>query len=94
MNEELYAIVSGGKPPKQFGQVIFYSANRANMTITEIGRTPVLPFSTAIDIYAETPNPASQILEWTTEEERISAYQELNKNIHDKEWLEQLFDMI
>jgi hypothetical protein len=77
-----------------FGIVIFYQPNRAAKTITEIGRTPELPFSQAIDIYSETPNPASQLLQWTTEDEKAAVLAQHALDIKDPEWLEYLFDCI
>ena len=76
------------------GIVIFYSANNREQTITEIGRTPELPFSQALDIYAKTPNPTSQLLQWSTEEEKEIILAQHAINIKDKKWLEYLFDMI
>lgn len=76
------------------GIVVFYSAIRYNKSIIEVGRTPILPFPMALDVYAETPNPASQLLQFDTEEERVRKEAELQANVKDPKWLEQLFDSI
>lgn len=92
MNQEIAELL--GIKNDTIGLVIFYKPNYGNKTITEIGRTPELPFSKAIDIYSETPNPASQLLQWTTEEEKIKVLQQHEKDIKNPEWLEYLFDCI
>lgn len=76
------------------GIVIFYQPNYKSQTITESGRTKELPFSQAIDIYSNTPNPASQLLQWTTPEEKEQVLAQHAKDIINPEWLEQLFDCI
>lgn len=53
-----------------------------------------MPFFDALNAYSEIPNPASQLLRWSTEEERASAEAQLQKDINDPEWLEQLFECI
>lgn len=76
------------------GMVIFYHPNYQKQTISEINRTPELPFSKALDIYAETPNPASQLLQWKTDDEKEKVLTQHALNIKNPEWLENLFDMI
>lgn len=76
------------------GMVIFYEPNHDKKTISELGRTPELPFTQAVDIYAETPNPASQLLQWNTEEEKQAVLTQHELDIHNPEWLEYLFDCI
>lgn len=76
------------------GMVIFYLPDYKLQTITEIGRTTEMPFHLAIDIYSETPNPASQLLQWTTDEEKDQVLAQHAIDIKNPEWLEQLFDCI
>lgn len=95
MNEEIYELLCGNEQPRaKFGIVVFYKINREDQTLIETGRTSKLSFSQAIDIYSETPNPASQIIEFTTEEEQAKVEAELTKNVNDREWLDQLFQCI
>lgn len=77
-----------------YGIVVFYDPDYTNKTIKEITRTNILPFNYAIDVYANTPNPASQIIQFSTEEEQIEAEKQLQANIVNKEWLEDLFNQI
>lgn len=94
-NQEIFeTIFSPQEQEIKFGQVVCFSANHVNKTITETGRTSVMPFFDALNAYSEIPNPASQLLRWSTEEERTAAEAELQKNIKDPEWLEQLFECI
>lgn len=76
------------------GQVIFYKPDYVTKTLTEIGRTKTLPFAQALMLYAETPNPASQIISFETEGERRIAEARLQQNIVDREWLDDLFEQI
>lgn len=92
MNKEIAEAL--GIKSDTIGLVIFYKPNYTNKTITEIGRTPELPFSRAIDIYSETPNPASQLLQWTSNEEKEQVLTQHQLDINNKEWLEYLFDCI
>lgn len=77
-----------------FGIVVFYEPDYTTKTLKEIGRTEVKPFDIALDIFSETPNPPSQIYSFKTEEEREAGEAQLQKNIVDREWLEELFEQI
>lgn len=77
-----------------FGIVVFYEPDYATKTLKEIGRTEPKPFNIALNIYAETPNPPSQIYSYETEEEREESEALLQKNIVDREWLDDLFEQI
>lgn len=78
----------------EFGRVVCFEPNYETKTLLEIGRTAIMPFFDALNAYSEIPNPASQLLRWTTDEERKVAEAELQKNINDREWLDELFDCI
>jgi len=77
-----------------FGIVIFYDPNYTTQTIKEIGRTPVLDYMDALNIYAETPNPASQMVKGETEEELQLELTKLEQYVKNPYWLEMLFDSI
>jgi len=79
---------------KKFGLVVFYKANYNTGTIKEIMRTHPLLIREAVMIYSNTANPASQLLEFDTEEEKIIEENQLTLNITNKDWLEQLFNCI
>lgn len=78
----------------KFGQVVCFKPNYETKTLLEIGRTVALPFFDALNAYSEIPNPASQLLRWTTDEEKKAAEDELQKNLKDPDWLEELFNCI
>lgn len=75
------------------GRVVFFEINK-DKTITQSGITEILPIGIAFDVYANTPNPASQLMQFKTEEEHQLEHIYLNKCIKDKQWLEQLFNCI
>jgi hypothetical protein len=75
------------------GQVYFYNTTPEN-TLSFIAKTKVLPYIDALNIYAETPNPASQLIKGENEEELAKERAILNKNIVDPKWLSNLFECI
>jgi hypothetical protein len=81
------------KEPK-YGIVVFFEPDYNTGTIKEIGRTDILHASHALHVYAETPNPASQIIYFNDPGERILAENELQRNIKDRAWLDELFQSI
>lgn len=76
------------------GIVVFYEPDYATKSIKEIGRTPEMPFFTALDYYAETPNPASQLIRYDNIFEKKLVLAELETAINNREWLDQLFECI
>jgi hypothetical protein len=76
--------------------VVFFDPDYSTATIKEIGRTPVLPFMDALNVYAETPNPASQMIEWDENEpgSREKSEAAFNRVIVDPKWLADLFECI
>lgn len=76
------------------GIVVFYEPNYDTKTIKEIGRTNALTVYEALDYYANTPNPASQIITFNGDLEQVLQESELAKNITDREWLDGLFEQI
>lgn len=93
MSQELYEALSGRKI-HDWGQVVLFRANHESKTVTETGRTSILPFMDALNAYSEIPNPASQLIQWTTEEEHRAAEAALQANIVNRDWLDELFECI
>lgn len=79
---------------KLLGMVLFYRANYQDKTLTETNRTRILPHSEALFIYAETPNPASQLVSGVDEEDLKANLKTLEENVKDPKWLEELFNCI
>lgn len=77
-----------------FGVVVLFEPNYKNKTVKEIRRSNKLPFMTALDVYANAPNPASQLLRFYNQEEYEKVDQELKSNTNNPEWLNDLFDQI
>lgn len=72
----------------KYGKVVFFNENEKG-TFSKISQTILLPFRVALDIYAETPNPASQLVEGDNENEIDNKIETLLKNMDDREWLEE-----
>lgn len=80
-----------------FGVVIFYDLVRLDgggRGIVEIGRTFDLPYYSALNVYAETPNPASQILLFRDEAERAEVLADHAADIINPDWIEDLYNSI
>lgn len=82
------------KKTDTLGIVVFYEPDYKTNTIKEIGRTITMDIWLALDVYANTPNPASQIITFNTKEEQEEQEALLQKNIVDPEWLSELFECI
>ena len=76
------------------GIVILYKAYHHNETIKELCRSKELPFMIVLYIFAETPNPASQLLTWSSEEEKEQVLKQHALDIKDPKWLDNLFECI
>lgn len=74
--------------------VILYDADDLPKSIKEIGRSAELDYWTALNLYANTPNPASQLLEWNSEEEKKKVMEQHARDIKDQKWLNMLHDQI
>ena len=81
-----------------FGVVVLFDVWRNERTgerkIEEITRSIKVPYMVALDAYAETPNPASQLLVFRNDEEYKEVSDELAFDIVDPVWLSNLFDQI
>lgn len=74
--------------------VIFYDDSDLPNSLTEISRTEEMPYWEALVIYAETPNPASQIVSWETEEQKQEELKKHQEDITNPEWLKDLLSCI
>lgn len=76
--------------------VVFFEPDYANHTIKEINRTKDMPWFDAVNVYAETPNPASQMIEWDARipGDKEKAEEAFAKLITTPEWLQDLFQCI
>lgn len=92
--KEVNPVPGATKSAPEFGIVVFYRIDEETRTIHEVNRTRPMPYFDAVQYYAEVPNPASQLIEFTTREERVQAEAELERNVKDRAWLDELFKYI
>lgn len=78
------------------GVVVFFDVVKTGATrgLIEIGRADYENGFAALERYANTPNPASQLIYYVDDETRTAALNELAQNIINPEWLQDLFDQI
>jgi len=76
------------------GQVIFMEYDEKNHVFYEIGRTMVIDAYKALMVYAETPNPASQLLNGKSKEEIAVKYNQLMIDCKRKQWVDELLNCI
>lgn len=74
--------------------VVFMEYDRDNHIFYEIGKTPTIDYCDALTVYAETPNPASQILAGACELQVKEKYNQLLIDCKDPIWVEQLLNCI
>lgn len=72
---------------KEFGIVVFFKENEEGVYDC-IGQTIPLKFLTALDVYANTPNPASQLVEGDTIDEVTSEATAMVNKMKDHEYVE------
>ena len=77
-----------------FGMVIFYNPDYKTKTLKEVGRTARKPAAEALNIFAEVPNPASQIIFFNDDVQEAEQLALLDKLTHDEKWLNDLFECI
>lgn len=77
-----------------FGLVVFYQPNYKDKTIKEISRTEIMSSGQALEVYANTPNPASQVVFGETLKDIEDELKTLEENIKNPKWLEGLFECI
>lgn len=75
----------------KLGRVLFFERNSLG-TFDCIGTSSVLPFGVALDVYANTPNPASQLVEGSDVQEIISESNKMVNNMKDLDYVEEHVD--
>ena len=73
---------------KPFGVVIFFERNKEG-TFDSVGQTQPLRYIDALNVYANTPNPASQLVGGDTEEEAIEEVKEMVKKMHNLDYVQE-----
>ena len=76
--------------PQSLGVVIFFE--RDGEVYKRIGQTPPLRYPVALDVYANTPNPASQLVGGETAEEINVEVTKMVENMSNKEYVEEYVD--
>ena len=76
------------------GQVVFMEYNKEKHEFYETGRTKVLSAWQALNVYAETHNPASQLLNGNSEEQIAVKYNQLMIDCKKAKWVDELLDCI
>lgn len=78
------------------GIVVFFEPDYLTQTIKEIGRTESMEWFDAVNVYSETPNPASQMIEWDENipDDKERQEEKFNSMITDQEFLQNLFECI
>ena len=70
------------------GQVLFFEENpHVKHTYKLCGESRVLPSRQALDVYANTPNPPSQVVFGYSEEELEEKKNEVVKRMQDPNWV-------
>lgn len=79
-----------------YAQVYFYFIDLDSNppSLVSAGNTEVLTYEQALEVYAETPNPASQMIKADTLEELDIERENLNKRIKSTDWVNHLLDSI
>lgn len=75
----------------KLGAVVFFSRNEQG-TFTSIGHTQVMPHFDALNVYANTPNPASQMVEGNTVEEVEKGVQSIINQMACPKYVEEYVD--
>lgn len=81
-------------PENTRGIVYLCYFDRESMTIKVVNEILCDTVMRAMNLYANIPNPESQIVTGNTYEELIASLNTLHKNMEDKEWLEELAECI
>lgn len=78
---------------QKYYAVVLYETEK-NMHVSDndrkficIGTTILKDGAAALNIYANTPNPASQLIEGETYDDLVKNIEQMNKNYQDEEWL-------
>jgi len=76
---------------KSLGIVVFFGKNDEG-TFNRIGQTQVMPYFNALNVYANTPNPASQLVSGDKEEDVVNEAEEIVKKMRNKDYVEEYID--
>lgn len=76
---------------KTFGVVIFFNRNKDG-TFDRVGQTPPMKYFDALNVYANTPNPASQLVGGDTKEEAMEQANEMVKKMHNLDYVQEYVD--
>ena len=76
---------------KPFGVVIFFERNKDG-AFDSVGQTLPLRYIDALDVYANTPNPASQLVGGDTKEEAMEQAREMVKKMHNLDYVQEYVD--
>ena len=74
-----------------YGIVVFFGRNE-NGTFDKLGQTQLLSYFTALNVYANTPNPASQLVGGSTLEEANNNVDDIVNKMKDKSYVEEYVD--
>ena len=72
---------------KKLGRVVFFAP--VGKIYRCIGFSKVLPYFQALNVYANTPNPASQLVGGDTEEEVTKASRDMIEKMADADYVEE-----
>ena len=76
---------------KPFGVVIFFERNKEG-TFDSVRQTQPLRYFDALNVYANTPNPASQLVGGDTKEEAMKQANEMVKKMHNLDYVQEYVD--
>lgn len=76
---------------KTFGVVIFFNRNKEG-TFDRVGQTTPMKYFSALQVYANTPNPASQLVGGDTKEEAMEHASEMVKKMHNLDYVQEYVD--
>ena len=75
----------------KYGVVVFFGRNE-NGTFDKLGQSQPLPYFNALNVYANTQNPASQLVGGETPEEANNKVNDIVNKMKDKSYVEEYVD--
>ena len=75
----------------KLGIVVFFKRNQ-NGTYDSMGQTKPLRYFTALEVYANTPNPASQLVEGFSVEDVLNSAKEIVQKMACRDYVEEYVD--
>ena len=77
----------------KLGKVLFFAESTNNPgTYMKIGESKIMSGREALEVYANTPNPPSQLCFGDTEAEVEEKVKSVIKNMADKDWVEEFLE--